>query len=235
VLAAYLMVLGKEGRGLARLPVPARWAAWLRSAIAEEELELEEAIRPARGRWPDAVLAAAALVIVIIASVTMERAATALGGRLGVPEIVIGGLVLAAVTSLPNAVAAVYLAARGRASASFSTALNSNTLNVVVGLLLPAAILGLGRPSGQALLITVWYVLLTASVLVLAYRHRGLRRTAGGLIIVAYAAFTGSVLASGYATTTAGAAVAGLGAVSAAVLAAGLAPFRVRDARRERG
>jgi cation:H+ antiporter len=198
VLACYLIVLGTEGRGLARLPVPARWSAWLRSAVAEEELELEEAIRPVRGRWRDAVLAAVALVVVIVASVTMERAATILGERFGVPQIIIGGLVLAAVTSLPNAVAAVYLAARGRGSATLSTALNSNTLNVVVGLLLPATILGLGRPSGQALLITVWYVLLTASVLVLAYWHRGLARPAGALIIVAYAAFTGSVLTAGY-------------------------------------
>src|SRR5262249_14357108 len=44
VLAIYLAVLGTEGRGLERLRVPARWAAWLRSAVAEEEVELEEAI-----------------------------------------------------------------------------------------------------------------------------------------------------------------------------------------------
>ena len=49
----------------------------------------------------------------------------------GVPPIVIGGLVLAAVTSLPNAVAAVYLARRGSGTAVLSTALNSNALNVL--------------------------------------------------------------------------------------------------------
>src|SRR6266849_1093275 len=42
--AAYLVVLGREGKGLDRLPMPGRWAAWLRSAISEEELELEDAI-----------------------------------------------------------------------------------------------------------------------------------------------------------------------------------------------
>jgi cation:H+ antiporter len=196
VLAGYLAVLATEGRGLERLRVPDRWAAWLRSAITEEEQELLEAIRPARGRWPDVLTAAAALAVVILASVTMERAASDLGARYAVPEIVIGGLVLAAVTSLPNAVAAVYLAARGRGAATLSTALNSNTLNVVAGLLLPATILGLGRPTGQATLITVWYALLTVAVLTVAYRQHGLRRLAGGLIIAAYAAFTISVLAS---------------------------------------
>jgi cation:H+ antiporter len=197
VLATYLVVLGTEGRGLERLRVPWRWAAWVRSAVAEEEAELEEAIRPAKGTWSDAAQAAAALVVVVIASVTMERAASALGTRFAVPEIVVGGLVLAAVTSLPNAVAAVYLAARGRGAATLSTALNSNTLNVVAGLLLPATILGLGKPRGQAVLITVWYVLMTIGVLALTYRYRGLGRVTGALIIAVYAAFAGAVLLVG--------------------------------------
>ena len=151
VVALYAVALGASDRGLARLRLPRRWITWLRSAVAEEEVELESAIRPAPGRWPDAAIAAGSLVIVVGASVTMERAASALGNRFAVPEIVVGGLVLAAVTSLPNAVAAVYLAARGRGAATLSTALNSNTLNVVVGLLIPATLIGLGghraRPS----------------------------------------------------------------------------------------
>lgn len=194
VVAAYVALLSSEGRDLVRLPVPARAAGWLRSAISEEELELEDAIRPARGRWTDAVMACVALAVVVAASVTMEQAAVSLGSAWAVPELVTGGVVLAAVTSLPNAVAAVYLAARGRGAATLSTALNSNTLNVVAGLLLPAAILGLGRPSGQALLITLWYVLLSAAALVLAYRYHGLGRTAGALIIAAYAAFVVAVV-----------------------------------------
>jgi cation:H+ antiporter len=195
VLAGYLAALATEGQGLERLRVPGRWAAWLRSAITEEEQELLDAIRPARGRWPDVVIAAVALVIVVVASVTMERAASDLGSRYAVPEIVIGGLVLAAVTSLPNAVAAVYLAARGRGAATLSTALNSNTLNVVAGLLVPGTILGLGQPNGQAILITLWYALLTMAVLGLAYRHHGLGRAAGAMIVLAYACFIVSVLA----------------------------------------
>ncbi len=197
VLAGYVALLSTEGRGLNRLGVPSALAGWLRSAISEEELELEDAIRPSPGHWTDAAMAGVALAVVVAASVAMERAAVSLGTAWAVPELVVGGLVLAAVTSLPNAVAAVYLAARGRGAATLSTALNSNTLNVAAGLLLPAAILGLGRPSGQALLITLWYVLLTLAVLGLAYRHRGIGRVAGALIIAAYVAFAASVVLAG--------------------------------------
>ena len=197
VLAAYLAALGTGGK---RLHLPARWQTWLRSAVSEEELELEDAIRPRRGGWPDAFTAAIALAVVIVASVTMERAASSLGRHLGIPEIITGGLILAAVTSLPNAVAAVYLASRGRGAATLSTALNSNTLNVVAGLLLPGAVLGLGQPNGQAVLVTAWYAGLTLAVLGLAWRYRGLTRRAGAAIIAAYVAFTASLIAVGYAT-----------------------------------
>ena len=201
----YAVILGAGDRALARLRLPLRWIAWLRSAVAEESVELEEAIRPARGRRQDVAVAGLALVVVVAASVTMERAASALGTRFAIPEIIVGGLVLAAVTSLPNAVAAVYLAARGRGAATFSTALNSNTLNVALGLVLPAAVIGLGRPSGQATLITAWYIGLTAVTLAFAYRDRGIRRGTGIAIIAAYALFTGCVLitAHGTAWTTA--------------------------------
>ena len=146
------------------------------------------------------MVAGLALLVVVAASVTMERAASALGTRFAIPEIIVGGLVLAAVTSLPNAVAAVYLAGRGRGAATFSTALNSNTLNVALGLVLPAAVVGLGRPSGQATLITSWYIGLTAATLAFAYRDRGIRRYTGILIIAAYVVFAGCVLITAHGT-----------------------------------
>ena len=199
VLALYAVVLGGSDQGLARLRLPPSWIAWLRSAVAEEEVELEDAIRPARGRWRDAVVAGVSLLVVVAASATMERAAAALGNRFVIPEIVVGGLVLAAVTSLPNAVAAVYLAVRGRGAATLSTALNSNNINIAIGLLIPAAVIGLGRPSGQTMLIAAWYIGLTAVVLAFAYRDRGIWREIGILVIAAYVVFVGSLLASAHA------------------------------------
>ena len=75
----YGVILGAGDAGLARMRLPLRWIAWLRSAVAEETVELEEAIRPARARRRDVVVAGLALLVVVAASVTMERAASALG------------------------------------------------------------------------------------------------------------------------------------------------------------
>ncbi len=196
VLVPYVVLLGAHQRILARLGPPTRWAAWINAAIVEEESELEEAIHPKRGTGIDAVVAVGALVVIVVASVAMERGASSLGMHFGIPEIVVGGLILAAVTSLPNAVSAIYLARRGRGAATLSVALNSNSLNVTAGLLIPAAVIGLAEPSGSGLLVAGWYVGLTAVTLMLAYVGHGLRRSSGGLIIAAYALFVVLLLAT---------------------------------------
>jgi cation:H+ antiporter len=195
VLLPYVVALSAHRVTFRRIPLPRRWMTWLRTAIDEEELDLGDAIRPPRGRPRDALVASSALVVVVVASVIMERGASALGGHYDLTEIVVGGLILAAVTSMPNAVAAVYLAAKGRGAAALSTALNSNNINVVAGLLIPATIIGIARSSGPGLLIVIWYVGLTGVALVLAYTDRGLRRGAGWVIILGYAAFVSVVLA----------------------------------------
>jgi cation:H+ antiporter len=125
----------------------------------------------------------------------MEQAATTLGAEAALPAIVVGGLVLAAVTSLPNAVAAIYLASRGRGAATLSTAFNSNAFNVIVGLLIPGALLGLARPLDDALFVALSYLALTGASIALALRGRGLDRRAGSVIIAGYLVFA-AVLAT---------------------------------------
>ena len=227
-LIPYLIVLGASRARLARMRLPQRWQDWLAVAVSEEEAELFEVIHPPHGRRKDVALAVAALAVVVVASVAMERAATMLGMHFGIPDIIIGGVVLAAVTSLPNSVAAVYLAARGRGAAMLSTTLNSNALNVTAGLLLPATIVGLGAPSGQSDLIAVWYLVLTVIALAFAYRDSGVSRASGILIIGAYLVFLGSLWITAYAAEPGpGAAVVPLVIVVAAS-GAGLARRRGR-------
>ena len=196
VLVPYLALLGAHREILPRLHLPPRWTTWLSTAIVEEESELKEAIHPGSGTGLDAAVAGGALAVVVLASVGMERGASSLGMHFGVPEIVVGGLVLAAVTSLPNAVSAIYLVRRGRGAATLSTALNSNSLNVTAGLLIPAIVLGLSKPSATGLLVAGWYVGLTGLTLVLAYVGRGLRRSSGGMSIMAYLLFVVVLLAT---------------------------------------
>lgn len=196
VLAPYAVLLGLRRNRLRRLRLPAAWVRWLTAAVREEELELEPALHPARGRGRDAAVAAVSVLVVVGASVAMERTAVKLGSRHGIPEVVVGGLILAGVTSVPNAVAAVYLALRGRGAATLSTAMNSNALNVTVGLMVPGTAVGLAASSGAATLVAGWYVGLTVLTLGAAYLACGLRRAHGVLILGAYASFIAVLLLS---------------------------------------
>jgi cation:H+ antiporter len=230
VLGPLIALLGMRRARMRRLRLPSRWVHWLIAAVHEEEDELAGAIRPRPGTWRDGLTACAALAVVVAASTAMELAATDLGGRYQVAGIVTGGLVLAVVTSLPNAVSAVYLAMRGRGAAVLSTALNSNAINVVAGLLIPAAITGLGAASGQDILVAAWYAGLTVLALTFAYHGHGLSRLPAAMIIAGYLAF---VAALGVTVAQDGVRPAAA-IVPAAVIAASAAALLTRRAWRPR-
>jgi cation:H+ antiporter len=197
LMAAYGIAVAVPVRWLARIGLPSRALAFVALAVREEEEELEEGAPrtdagSARLRKPlatDGSVAVLALAVVVAASVAMERSGVTLGGRLHIAPIVIGSIVLAGVTSLPNAVAAVYLARRGRGPAVLSEAMNSNALNVTVGLLLPSVVLGGGQPGPHALGVAGWYGAMTFCVLLGAFLDRGVGRRLGLLVIAAYAVF----------------------------------------------
>lgn len=199
-LVAALALVLPYGLLLAQRPerlAQGRGAAALRRALARAVVEeaLETAappVRPDRTRH-DLAAALGALGIVIGASSAMERAAAALGHRWSLPGILVGGVVLAAVTSIPNAVAAVYLALCRRGAAVLSTALNSNTLNAVAGLLVPGVIAGVAR-GGAARYVVWWYAALTLVGLAFCACAPGLSRARGAAIIVMYSVFVASLV-----------------------------------------
>jgi cation:H+ antiporter len=196
VFVPYVAVSAESPAARARIRLPARWSEWLARALAEEEAELAVAIRPKRADRRDGLVGLTALVVVVGASVAMEEQATTIGARMGWSQIIVGGLILAAVTSLPNLVAAIYLSSRGRGGAALSEAFNSNVFNVIVGLLLPGAILGIASEAGSGQLVALAYAALTCVALALAFRGHGLTRLTGSIIIAGYCVFVVAMVAA---------------------------------------
>ncbi|HUY86361.1 MAG TPA: hypothetical protein VMU77_04550 [Acidimicrobiales bacterium] len=189
VSVPYLAVCATGPRVRNRLPLPGSWLKWISEAVVEEEEEIEDALNTRPGTVKDVLVGLAAVVIVVMANVAMERAATTGGTRLGMPNIVIGGIILAAVTSIPNAVAAVYLARKSLGNALLSEATNSNSLNIIAGLLIPAAIIGMGSPSVSANRMSTWYLAMSVVVLAAAYLRKGMGTRSGAVVIGIYALF----------------------------------------------
>lgn len=197
-LVLYAALTAVRARTVRRLPIPPAAAVWLVRAVREESLDASAALPAhASGRQaaPDAAIAAAALAVVVAASIAMEHGATSLGAHYDLPNIVTGGIILAAVTSLPNAVAGIYLSAKGRGTAVMSGAMNSNAFNVMAGLLVPGVALPLAAESPGAVLSAIWYAAMTAGVIVLVVAGRGLKRLSGAAIIAGYLCFVGVIVA----------------------------------------
>jgi cation:H+ antiporter len=130
-----------------------------------------------------------ALAVIVAGSFGMVTAALDLSERWSVPDVVVGIVVLAILTSLPNAFTAVRLALQGRGSALVSETLNSNTINLVGGLAIPALFVSVSSTSGLTLFNLAWLVAMTVAVLGLLGRREGMGRSGGVAILLLYAVF----------------------------------------------
>jgi cation:H+ antiporter len=130
-----------------------------------------------------------ALCLIVAGSVGAVRAATDLADAWSVPEALVGVLVLAVLTSLPNAWTGVRFGLQGRGSALLSETMNSNSINLVFGLAVPAALGVFTAFSGLAIFDLAWLLGMTVAALLLFGRRGGAGRTAGAFLIVLYAAF----------------------------------------------
>ena len=183
VLAPYVALSALHARRLEWLP------ARLREAVREEQEDARLDTHARLGGLADALGVVPALAGVIGGATAMVYAAQSLGDRWGVSDLIIGTIVLAALTGIPNLIAAVRLALHGRGAACVSESLNSNNANILVGLCVPALILGIGSPSGIERFSAAAMVAITAVAVALGYSGGGLTRREGGLITALYAAF----------------------------------------------
>lgn len=186
-LAPYVTVSALHLRARERLP------GFLREAVVEEQQDARrDEYAPPASRL-DALVVVPALAAVVGGAYGMVVAAQSLADRWNVADVVVGALVLAALTSIPNLIAAVRLARHGRGAACVSESLNSNNANILVGLCIPAVIVGVGSASGIEIFTACWMIGMTAIAVALGF-GRGLTRREGAVIIALYVAFAVVVL-----------------------------------------
>jgi cation:H+ antiporter len=130
-----------------------------------------------------------ALVVIVVGAVGMVYSAVLVAGRWGVPRPLVGLLLLATLTSLPNAYTAIRLGLAGRGAALVSEALNSNTINLSIGILVPSVIVSSASGGHGFALDYIWMVAVTIATLALVGRRGGAGRIAGAAIVASYIAY----------------------------------------------
>jgi cation:H+ antiporter len=194
VAVPYVALLAAGPRLARRLPLGTAESRFLGRSFGERHRRA----RPLDSRREAAQLVlvlVAALCLIVAGSIGAVRAAIILADHWSVPETLVGVLVLAVLTALPNAWTGVRFGLQNRGSALMSETLNSNSINVVAGIALPAALGSLTAFSGVDIFGLAWLFGMTAVALVLFGKHEGGGRTAGAFLIVLYAVFAGVQIA----------------------------------------
>jgi cation:H+ antiporter len=187
VVVPYVALSALHADTVERLP------AMIQAAVREEQRDARRDEYAGPGGVYDVLVVVPALAGVVGGATAMVYAAQSLGDRWDVSDVIIGTIVLAALTGIPNVLAAIRLALHGRGAACVSESLNSNNANILVGLCVPAIALGIGAPSGLERFSAAAMVAITCVALAFAYRGGGLTRREGVAIIALYAVFVGVV------------------------------------------
>ena len=195
VVVPYLVLLAAGHRLAQLLPLP-------ESRFVERSFgDPHQPQRTLGSRWEAAALIGVlllALVLIVAGSVGAVRAATDLADAWSVPDQLVGVIVLAILTSLPNAWTGVRFGLQQRGSALISETLNSNSINIVAGLVVPAALGSFGAFSGLSVFDLAWLFGMTSVALVLFGKRGGAGRSAGVLLIALYAVFVAVQLADSF-------------------------------------
>jgi Ca2+/Na+ antiporter len=119
----------------------------------------------------------------------MVHSAVFLSNAWGVKRPIVGVLILATLTSIPNIITSIRLALDARGMAVLSESLNSNTINILFGICIPAIIFGLWSLSKQTVFSVWWLMGITILALLLLYLKKGFSRMSGAIVINLYLAF----------------------------------------------
>ena len=188
VAVPYVVLLAVGPRIVRRLRLGREESRFVRRSFGERHRR----VQPLDSRREAAQLVGvllAALVLIIVGSVGAVRAASDLADRWSLPQALVGVIGLAILTALPNAWTGVRFGLRGRGSALMSETLNSNSINVVAGIAIPAALGILASFSGLDVFGLAWLFGMTVAALVLFAKRGGAGRIAGASLILLYAVF----------------------------------------------
>ena len=190
----FLFALGRDR--VERVALFGGVSGWLAEAVGGVRKDARGDGPPPRPDVMDILALLPLLVAIVLSSVGMVNTAGTLGERWHVPGAITGTLILAALTGIPNAVAAVQLARAGRGSAVATETYTSNTINTIVGGFAPLAILGVSQLSFESRLSIAWLLGMTAVAGLLCFVQHGLRRSGGLVLIALYLGFVALTIRS---------------------------------------
>jgi Ca2+/Na+ antiporter len=129
------------------------------------------------------------VALIVAGSAGMVQAALTLGDHWHVSRPLLGMLILAPLTSVPNAITGVRLGLAGRSAALVGEAFNSNTINLAGGVIAPALFTTVIATTTTAKIQLAWLIGMTFACVAMLARRGGMRRPGAAALIVMYGGF----------------------------------------------
>ncbi len=195
LLAPYVWLSSLYPTHIRGMALPASVRAFLGRALAEVRDDSKQDKTPPKATTVDLLALVPALFAIIAGSQSLVHTTVSLAEHFHLHHAIAGMIAIAALTGVPNAIAAARLALRGHGAAVVTESFNSNTLNIVAGICLPALIVGLDKISPRTVFALWWLVGMTVVAIVFTAWRDGLRRIGGAVLMILYAAFVAVIFA----------------------------------------
>jgi cation:H+ antiporter len=185
----YLFLLARGSRLARLLPLAESRDRQIARALGEREHWGHHERVGDRAVWGLAAVMIPAVALVVLGSTGMVETAVSLADRWNLPRTIVGVLVLAPLTSIPNAYTAVRLGRARRGAAVVSETLNSNTINLAAGVVVPALFVTVGSLTTGTAFDFASLIVMTVVALLILSRPAGMNRLGGAAMIGLFAAF----------------------------------------------
>ncbi|HTX45062.1 MAG TPA: hypothetical protein VMD48_02240 [Solirubrobacteraceae bacterium] len=129
------------------------------------------------------------VALIIAGSFGMVQAALTLGAAWHISSPVLGVVLLGPLTSIPNAQTAIRLGLADRGEALVGEMLNSNTINLGVGVIVPGLFVTLAAGTAKAKAELLWLIGMTVVAMLGLLWRGGLRRVGAVTLVALYAGF----------------------------------------------
>jgi cation:H+ antiporter len=189
VLVPYLALVIGGPRLAARLRLPRVVDRVIERAVEEGEHRRTAPVGVHFATHRQIAFMALDVVLIVLGSVGMVQLALSLGDRWGIRSALVGVLVLGPLTSLPNALTGVRLGLARRGAALVTEVLNSNTINLVAGVAVPALFITFTVHSTTDKLDLAFLAGATVATLALLARRGGVPKLGGAALVSLYGLF----------------------------------------------
>ncbi|HEY5259098.1 MAG TPA: hypothetical protein VIJ46_00500 [Rhabdochlamydiaceae bacterium] len=185
LLAPYIYLISRQPSEIKNMKISQRIKSILALTVKHSRNDVNSG-DATKLSFIDFLIAAIALLTIIGGSFALVLSAIELANHWGISYVIVGTLILAGLTSIPNIVTAVLLARKGLGVAVVSETFNSNTLNFITGICLPLLIFGMGKVAAGIKFSIFWLLGMTLVTIVSLSFPKGLRRLSGIGIVALY-------------------------------------------------